>query len=37
MKKKFLGFGFHFFVGDVVSGVGLGLFGRSYRAMGPKR
>ena len=25
MKNKFLGFGFLFFVGDVISGVGLGL------------
>jgi len=24
-------------VGDVISGVGLSLFGRSYRAMGPNR
>jgi len=28
---------FFFFVGDVISGVGLSLFGRSYRAMGPNR
>jgi len=32
MKKKCLGFGF--FLGDI-SGVGVGLFGRGYWALGP--
>jgi len=32
MKKIFLGFGF--FVGDVISGLGLGLFSLGYQALG---
>ena len=33
MKKK----GFGLFVGDIGSGVGLGSFGRGYRAFGPRK
>jgi len=32
--KKLEIFRFQFFVGDVISGVGLGLFGRDYQALG---
>jgi len=28
---------FSFFVGDVISGVGFGMFGWGYQAMGPNR
>jgi len=33
--KKFLGFGFHFFVGDIISRVDVSLFGRVYWALDP--
>ena len=33
---KFLkGLDFSFFVGDIISGIGLGLFGRGHQALGP--
>jgi len=33
LKNNFLGF--VFFVGDIISRVGLSLFGHSYQALGP--
>jgi len=36
MKKIFLVLGFKFYVGgDIISEVGLGLFGWGYRTLGP--
>jgi len=32
-KKKFLVLGF--FVGDIISGIGLGIFGRGHQVLGP--
>jgi len=37
MKKKFFGFGFRFFVSDVISGVVLGLFGPLHLTLGSNR
>jgi len=34
MKKKSV-LSFRFFVGDDISGIGLGLFGQDYRDLGP--
>jgi len=34
--KKFLGLGFRFLVGDTINGIGLGLFGWGYWALGPQ-
>jgi len=31
------GFGFVVLVGDIIIGVGLGIFGRGHRALGPNR
>jgi len=36
-KANFESFGFRVFVGDVIFGVGLGLFGRSHQALDPNR
>jgi len=35
MKKVFYVLGFGFFVGDIINGVVLGIFGWGYWALGP--
>jgi len=37
MKENFLGFGLLGFVGDVRSGIDLGLFGQGYQVLSPNR
>jgi len=36
LKKNRKVLGFRLFVGDVISGVGLGLFGQGHQALDPK-